>query len=181
MWADEDIGTHCGWMRYEDGKLQETYAAPNHSSTAYEIYETWIKKQLSPLKKGDRVYYSEPGKRKETAGAVFKAGLEAEGIKVLPYGEGTPAGSKIIIGIFSGPRAYSGKINLTEEEKTEIDEILKKHREVSAVSFGSPFAVNALTGKLLSALCAYCPIPAFQEYAAKVMTGAAEACGKLPV
>ena len=40
VWADEDIGTHCGWMRYEDGKLQETYAAPNHSSTAYEIYET---------------------------------------------------------------------------------------------------------------------------------------------
>lgn len=40
VWADEDIGTNCGWMRYEDGKLQETYAPPDHSSIAYEVYET---------------------------------------------------------------------------------------------------------------------------------------------
>jgi hypothetical protein len=40
MWADEDIGTNCGWMRYANGVRQEEYLATPHSSEAYKIYET---------------------------------------------------------------------------------------------------------------------------------------------
>lgn len=58
IWADEDMGTNCGWMRYIDRKQKEEQLTVDHSSEAYEIYETcWGKSPCLYKDKQDHTQY----------------------------------------------------------------------------------------------------------------------------
>lgn len=135
---------------------------------------------ICEIKNGDTVSYFEPCvdfERRE--GRCFTDALEKSGVKVIPFVKGTK--TKVVIGAFSGPQAYSGKINLSEQQTKEIKSILAESYKPFVISFGSPFIFRDFDVKVINAFCAYGKLPEFQKCMADILIGKAKAKGKLPV
>jgi len=142
---------------------------------------TWaFQRKKFRLKKGDEVAYLEPltpfGKIK---GKAFVAAMRKIGFSVTPFRKGKS--KKLIFGIFSNPRAYSGSINLSEEEKKHICKNLNLVKNAMMVSFGSPFVFRDFTDKISCGLCAFCALESFQKKSADIIGGLDEARGEMPV
>jgi len=86
----------------------------------------------------------------------------------------------VIAGIFSSPKAFSGKINLGDKEKKVLDDIISNGKKIIAISFGSPFVFDGYLGKLEGALCTFCDLDEFQKVAARAIRGD-KVYGRLPV
>lgn len=142
----------------------------------------WAKEPASPVfGKGQAVAYLEPGcpAPAKWKGKFLVESLKKAGVKVLPAARAQEAA--LLVGSYSSPRAYAGSINFNDSQKAEIAAALKKRRSMAMVSFGSPFVFCGYLNKLDAGLCAFCDMPEFQSKAAEILTGNAEAKGKMPV
>jgi len=87
----------------------------------------------------------------------------------------------VVVGSFSKPKAYSGKINLNEEEKREIEKVLAAEKKTLFVSFGSPFVFDEYLDKVHYGLCCFGDMKELQEAAARGLLGETELSGTMPV
>ena len=129
---------------------------------------------------GDVVGYLEPlTAPAEWKGAAFVKELSALGLRVEPFSPGR--GMKLLAGIFSGPRAYSGSINLGAEARAELGQAVLGAAGSALAAFGSPFVLRGLEPRPGAALCAFSALDEFQRCAARALAGRCEITGKLPV
>lgn len=132
------------------------------------------------LKAGDTVGYFEPLARPENwKGTAFTDALMRAGVRVEPYQPG--CGMRLAAGLFSGPRAGSGSINLTPEERYAVEAAAAGAAGSVLAAFGSPFVLEGLRPAPSAALCAFCALPEFQAAAAGALTGTVTAAGAMPV
>ncbi|MFH1618914.1 MAG: glycoside hydrolase family 3 N-terminal domain-containing protein [bacterium] len=142
----------------------------------------WVRRPSAAiLKRGDSVEYMEPGVSDPILwnGKAFVAALKKLGIRTNRVsGQKT---SMLIAASFSRPRAYSGSINLSPENREEIALKSAKAASVTMISFGSPFVFEGMNCRPAAKLCAFCALDEFQAAAAQVLAGTAEARGMMPV
>ncbi len=119
---------------------------------------------------------AEPGRWK---GGAFADELFRLGVRVEPYRPG--CGMRLTAGIFSGPRAGSGSINLSTEEKYALEAAIAGAAGSAVLAFGSPFVLNGLENRPSAALCAFCALPEFQTAAARALFGGMHPGGTMPV
>jgi len=132
------------------------------------------------LRAGETVSYLEPlTSQQDWKGSPFVKELVRLGVRVEPFGRGTPG--RVIIGSFSKPRAFSGDINLSEEASAEIERALAGGGESVMAAFGSPFVFDGSYRRLSAGLCAFCALEDFQRAAAAALTGSGRADGTMPV
>ncbi|MBI5744585.1 MAG: hypothetical protein HY952_08555 [Elusimicrobia bacterium] len=128
---------------------------------------------------GDIVGYFEPLTPPSAwKGAAFVGELIKLGVRVEPYQPG--CGMRLAAGIFSRPRAFSGSINLSEEEKLVLEAAIKGAGASVIAAFGSPFVLGGLEHKPSAGLCAFCALQDFQLAAARVLVRRAKAGGTIP-
>ncbi len=143
---------------------------------------TWAKRaEQQPLRRGDVVAYIEPGTTDpaQWKGKAFIAELKKQGVEVMPAQEFS--GGKLLTVSFSRPQAFSGHINLSPANRSEIAARLGNNGHMLMVAFGSPFVFESFPGRIDTALCAFCAIEEFQTAAARALTGVLEAKGVMPV
>ncbi|PIU20570.1 MAG: hypothetical protein COT18_01545 [Elusimicrobia bacterium CG08_land_8_20_14_0_20_59_10] len=132
------------------------------------------------LQPGETVGYFEPLTPVSAwKGAAFVAELARLGLRVAPYVPGREM--RLVSGVFSGPRAGQGGINLSREEKADLEKALVGAESSVITAFGSPFIFSGLANRPSAGLCAFCALEDFQRAAARALTGAVLAGGKLPV
>lgn len=131
------------------------------------------------LKPGDTVGYFEPlAKRDAWKGAAFAEELAKLGARVEPYQPG--CGMRLAAGLFSRPRAGSGKINLSAEERRALEGAIAGASSWVALAFGSPYVTAGLESRPTAALCAFCALDEFQRAAARALFGV-PVTGRMPV
>ena len=132
------------------------------------------------LKPGETLGYLEPLTRREDwKGAAFAEGLARLGIRMEPFQPG--CGMRLAAGVFSRPRAGSGSINLSAEEKAALEAAIAGAASSVVLAFGSPFVLNGLSARPSAALCAFSALEDFQRAAARVLCGNVRAGGTMPV
>lgn len=142
---------------------------------------------LDHLSRGSCAAYLEPGRTWENReGRAFTSALENCGIRLVPY-EKVKSGELreidsgsieyLVAAAFTGPQAFSGKINLSTEQKAELAEAFPEFKRVYMVSFGSPFALQGIEPAPQVSVCAYGKLPQFQQQAAAIITGKARPGG----
>lgn len=109
----------------------------------------------------------------------FASELERLGLKVRRSEDGRVRGHETLVAaIVSVPRAYSGRIDLSAEEKSRLAARLKAAPDAVAVSLGSPFVLSGLPG---AGLCSFSRAEEAQRAAARVLAGRAPAKGLWPI
>lgn len=147
--------------------------------TAFECITWAFVRNQFVLKQGDNVGYFEPmTKASEWKGKTFVEELTKSGVKVKPFDKSC---EKLIVSSFSKPRAFSGSINLNEEEKKEILQKIIQAKETLMIAFGSPFVFKDLEPEISAGLCAFCALEEYQRACAQIIMGIASAKGKMPV
>lgn len=132
------------------------------------------------VKPGETVGYFEPLTRPEAwKGRAFADALALEGVRVEPYQPG--CGMRLAAGLFSRPRAGSGSINLSPEEKYAVEAAVAGSAGSVIAAFGSPFVLEGLAPEPAAALCAFCSLSEFQAAAARALAGGLKAGGTMPV
>ena len=132
------------------------------------------------IESGETVGYIEPLVQSDNwQGKVFVEEMKKLGINIIPFNPHKT--KKLIVASFSGPRAYSGSINLNKEQKQLISDKINLAEDAIMLSFGSPFVFDGLSRKISGGLCAFCALPDFQKTAAQILMGKNEARGKMPV
>lgn len=132
------------------------------------------------VKAGDTIGYFEPLTRPEAwKGRAFVDALTLGGARVEPYQPG--CGMRLAAGLFSRPRAGSGSINLSPEEKYAVEAAVAGSAGSVIAAFGSPFVLEGLSAEPEAALCAFCCLPEFQAAAASALAGTLKAGGTMPV
>ncbi|MEF3279441.1 MAG: hypothetical protein K6357_00510 [Elusimicrobiota bacterium] len=137
---------------------------------------SWVKKNKEPLPK--KIYYYETLSTKEIKGEVFVKELMKNGFEIKSEVNNSDA---IVVGIFSKPKAFSGSINMNEEEKKEIDKLILTGKKVIFISFGSPFIFDGYLKKIEAGICCFSDLEEFQKVAADAICGISEVYGKMPV
>jgi len=112
-------------------------------------------------------------------GSAFVSELARLGVRVAPYEPGRDM--RLVAGVFSKPRAGSGGINLSKEEQAALEKALMGAESSVIAAFGSPYIFNGLANRPTAGLCAFCALDEFQRAAARALTGAVVAGGKMPV
>lgn len=163
-----------------DPKGLEAVGTKAHRRAAARIAEAalaWARPAKQTLRAGQRVAYLEPeNPPSDWEGTAFVEELRKAGVTVEPYEAGKQS-QRTLVGVFSRPQAYSGKIGLSAEERARAEGALKRERAL-AVSFGTPFALRGLSAP---ALCAFSGIAESQRAAAQALLGRLEAKGSIPV
>jgi beta-glucosidase len=149
--------------------------------TALECIAWAWRRQLHQfvLKEGDNVGYFEPmTEAPDWKGKSFVEQLTKSGVKVRPFDKSC---EKLIVASFSKPRAFSGSINLNEEEKKAILQKIIQAKETLMIAFGSPFVFKDLEQEISAGLCAFCNLLEYQIACAQIISGIASAKGRIPV
>lgn len=157
---------------------------PEHKKFPEEIASRCIawafKREEFKIEKGETIGYMEPlTPFEKIKGKAFVEELRKCGANVVSFGPGKRG--KLIAGSFSNPRAYSGSINLSAEQKTHLLENMNLAESSVMISFGSPFVFGDFAGRISAGLCAFSEVEAFQKAAAKIIAGEEKASGKMPV
>lgn len=82
---------------------------------------------------------------------------------------------------FSKPKAFSGRINIAQKEKEEIDTLISNSNKIVFVSFGSPFVLDGYLTRVNKAVCFFDDFVEFQRACADYIGGIKELKGRLPV
>lgn len=140
-----------------------------------------LKGQFTPFAKNKNVFYLEIDTypQEEIQSKEFYAKLKAAGVKLKPYKPSGRAFDTLLITTQANYAAFSGKINLSQEQKDLINTAAAKAKNRILVSFGSPFVDEGLN--LTAFLMAGTQTAEFQEVCADILTGKAETKGKMPV
>jgi len=180
----ESLVRHSEFIK-ENAKKRSDYAeiAPSEYNKTIATHSITHICGEKCLENGGTVMYFEPCNTFESRqGRFFTDSLARYGINAIPYDENSSNLGKIplVCGIFTGPQAYSGKINLPSEQKKALERALSKNRDNFVISFGSPFALNGLNPAPRNAFVAYGQLPQFQECCAEILVGKAKAMGRRP-
>ncbi|MBI4387056.1 MAG: hypothetical protein HY551_06715 [Elusimicrobia bacterium] len=126
------------------------------------------------------VLYAEPDADGpgEWRGKAFVEELGKLGATVRPWTEGSTG--TVVVGSFVHPRAYSGRISHSCDEKRRAERLLRRPADSWLVSFGSPFVFDQIRG-WKRGLCAFSDGEASQRAAARACMGRAEVSGRMPV
>ncbi|MBU2529899.1 MAG: hypothetical protein KKD35_02570 [Elusimicrobia bacterium] len=148
--------------------------------SAKECIAWAFKNRKFEIEPSETVGYLEPLAQSDNwQGKLFIEEMEKLGINIIPFNPHKT--KKLIVASFSGPRAYSGSINLNEEQKQFISDKINLAEDSIMLSFGSPFVFDGLNRKISGGLCAFCALPDFQKTTAQILMGNKEARGKMPV
>ncbi len=127
---------------------------------------------------GDIVGYLEPlTAAGNWRGEAFVSELTRLGARVEPYQPG--CGMRLAAAVFPLPRAGSGSVNLSPEQKAALEAAVKGAGPSALVSFGSPF-VFGLENSPTAGLCAFCALEDFQRAAARALMGQLKPGGVMP-
>lgn len=126
-----------------------------------------------------RAVYFEPQGSRPPGGRAFITALRRNGVK-LRVGRAARVGETLVVGVFVGPRAYSGRIRLSPEERTRLLAALRASPAAVVVSFGSPFELAGLPPRA-AGLCAFSRAASAQDAAARALAGRLEVHGRMPV
>ncbi|MCX7905133.1 MAG: hypothetical protein N2446_00340 [Elusimicrobiales bacterium] len=127
---------------------------------------------------GKKIYCFETLSEDEKKSVFFIDRLKEIGFQIVD----SPSQADLsVIVSFSKPKAFSGKINLAEKEKEEIDKIISDSYKVSFISFGSPFVLDEYLNRVDLAMCFFDDFPEFQRTAANYIGGITSLKGKMPV
>ena len=85
-----------------------------------------------------------------------------------------------MVGVFVGPRAYSGRIRLSAGERARLLTAVRVAPGAVVVSFGSPFELAGLPARA-AGLCAFSRAEAAQDAAARALAGRLKVRGRMPV
>lgn len=135
----------------------------------------FIKEVEEPvLKSGDTVNLIIFGKAPDENISALKADLKGLGIN-FSNGKNT---QKLIFS-YHAPKAMSGQIDLTDDEKSLLSSC--EDNSVIMAALGSPFVFNGFTGKVKAGLCAFDNNIWFQKAALQILTGKISVKGSMPV
>lgn len=138
----------------------------------------WASAGRFAFRPGETIGYFEPlAAQRDWKGAAFVEELARLGARVEPYQPG--CGMRLAAGLFGGPRAGSGSINLGDGEWRALESAVAGASDSVLLAFGSPFALNGLAPS--AALCAFCALGEFQRAAAGALAGKVSPGGTLPV
>ncbi|HOX22556.1 MAG TPA: hypothetical protein PLL10_03755, partial [Elusimicrobiales bacterium] len=141
----------------------------------------WKKRPLSiPLRREDSVCYEEIGAAgpDQWEGNIFLEELRKIGINI---DNTSPHADTLLLTSFSRPRAFSGSINLDQQRRDQVRELMKTKRQTVAASFGSPFVFSGLNESMAAELCAFSHCAEFQRAAARALCGYSDPGGVMPV
>ncbi|MCX7641931.1 MAG: hypothetical protein N2Z20_04785 [Elusimicrobiales bacterium] len=127
---------------------------------------------------GRKIYCFETLSDGKNKSVFFIERLKEIGFQIID--SPSQADSTIIIS-FSKPKAFSGKINLADKEKEEINNIISNSNKVSFISFGSPFVLDGYLNRVNLAMCFFDDFAEFQRVAAQYIGGITSVKGKMPV
>jgi len=125
-----------------------------------------------------KIYYREDMFTGEFKGKIFIEELRKLGVEVKDSIEEADC---CLVASFSRPRAYSGKINMAEEDKKNMETILSCGKPVAMICFGSPFSADDYLDRLGALICSFSDLPEFQKAAAQGFLHKADLTGKMPV
>ncbi len=156
---------------------------PRHQRAAAKMAQAslaWLRRRpdVPPIPLSAAYYEPENPDPKKWRGKAFLAGLKRYNVGVRPFKRGWKGA--VIVGIFVGPRAFSGRIKLSPREASRANAALKSGNPRIAVSFGSPFALKQIQ-RADSALAAFSDCEASQAAAARVLAAGDRASGRIPV
>lgn len=131
-----------------------------------------------PVEPGDTVHLLEIGNDENISSVPFIDTLRAYGIITEDFKEPSQTDTLIIL-FWRRYKPFSGKIGLTQEEATLVNNAVKNVRRTLLICFANPFAARHVNteGQLL----AFSPSPVFQQAAAECVMGRFEPVGKLPM
>lgn len=131
-----------------------------------------------PVEPGDTVHLLNVGNDENISSVPFVDTLRAYGIITEDFKSPQETDTLIIL-FWRRYKPFSGKIGLTEEETTFVNNAVQNVRRTLLICFANPFAANhvATEGQLL----AFSPSPVFQQAAAECVMGMFEPVGKLPM
>ena len=131
-----------------------------------------------PVEPGDTVHLLNVGNDENFSAVPFIDTLRAYGIITEEFKDPAQTDTLIIL-FWRRYKPFSGKIGLTEEETTFVNNAVKNVRRTLLICFANPFAAADVKteGKLL----AFSPSAVFQQAAAECVMGMFEPVGKLPM
>lgn len=152
---------------------------PAHLRRAAVLFDECLAWSSGRRAKVDRIVYFEPQNSLHPEGQAFLSALRRAGVKVRA-GRNPRVGETLVAGVFVGPRAYSGRIRLSVEERSRLMKALRAAPDAVVVSFGSPFELAGLP-RHAAGLCSFSRAEAAQRSAARALAGRLEVRGRMPV
>lgn len=138
---------------------------------------TWVKK-IENIDSYKKIYYTEVPQEDEFKSEVFVNELKSYGYEFVNSIEDADV---VYIGVFTKPKAFSGKINLDEKSKKFIEKILYYGKKTLMISFGSPFVFDKLVEDISGGICCFSDIDVFMKELASGIALRKQFKGKLPV
>ncbi len=131
-----------------------------------------------PVEPGDTVHLLNVGNDENFSSVPFIDTLRAYGIITEDFKDPAQTDTLIIL-FWRRYKPFSGKIGLTDEETTLVNNAVKNVRRTLLICFANPFAAAHVNteGQLL----AFSPSEVFQQAAAECVMGLFEPVGKLPM
>jgi beta-glucosidase-like glycosyl hydrolase len=153
---------------------------PRHAERAETLAEAclaWSREALPALPRSFSYWEPEASGPDEWQGAAFLEALRGLGHEIAPWKEGEKAGT-LVVGAFLNPRAYTGRIEYDEDEKTRVRAALKAADRGVVASFGSPWVFAAAGG---AGLCSFSKNDPAQRALARALAGKLPVKGRMPV
>lgn len=169
----------CAQVEKKENPSTEEVFIPTDFSARVAKKALTLTGNLFTLKPGETLHYLELGNDDRLSAQPFLQEIENSGIQTRPFRAEEPI-EKLVILAFRQCQAFKGKINLSAEESMFLENAVKSARESVFISFASPWAARAVPA-VKNLLLAYSPSPAFQQAAAKALTGKLQPVGMLPV
>ena len=151
-----------------------------HAERAERMAEAclaWAKEPRPALPKSFSYWEPEAETADEWQGQAFVAALRELGHEVTPFKEGAKADT-LVVGAFLSPRAYTGRIQYSDEEKARLKSALSSAGRALIASFGSPFVFPALAA---DGLCSFSKSEPAQRAMARALAGQLPVKGRMPV
>lgn len=135
-----------------------------------------LKGTLPPLEPGEVIHYLSIGNDENLSGMMFLNTLTAHGINAIPF-EGQA--DVLVILLWRRYQAFKGKIGLSKEEQTLIEEASLQAKHTVLICLSNPWAASSLPAQ--AKIFTFSPAPVFQQAAAETLLGKLRPAGKLPV
>ena len=131
---------------------------------------------LPPLDPGETVHYLSIGNDENLSETTFLNTLTAHGITALPFED---RAEFLVILLWRRYQAFKGKIGLSEEETTQIEQASLQAKHTVLICLSNPWVASSLQAQ--AKIFTFSPAPLFQQTAAEVLLGKLKPGGTLPV
>ncbi|WP_428897154.1 beta-glucosidase [Parelusimicrobium proximum] len=157
---------------------EQTFQKSNYSPLAAPQCVTVLGDSVG-YKKGDKIHYLDIDSPEPFLNTYFAKKMEERGVSLVPYsGHKT---DRLLVVCFNSYKSFKGSINLSKEQKRELDAAIKNADECAMVLLGSPFAADGYVERVQQLVFTYCLNEDFQDTAIDALMGKVIPKGILPV